>query len=141
VGNVNSKERIAYLRGLLDFLPREEKETKIYSAITEALESLALELEEHTKLLELQREDYDSLAEEMDELHEAVYNLEESVGMEDPEDGEYADDVDELGAVTESYISMTCPSCAYSFYYKYEEGRENDRLVCPSCGEEFNRSL
>ena len=138
---MNSKERIAYLRGLLDFLPREEKETKIYSAIAEALESLALELEEHTKLLELQREDYDSLAEEMDELHEAVYNLEESVGMEDPEDGEYADDVDELGAVTESYISMTCPSCAYSFYYKYEEGRENDRLVCPSCGEEFNRSL
>jgi hypothetical protein len=139
---MNSKERIAYLRGLLDFLPREEKETKIYSAIAEALESLALELEEHTKLLELQREDYDSLAEEMDELHEAVYNLEESVGAGDSEDIDYeADDVEELGGMTESYISMTCPSCAYSFYYKYEEGKENDRLTCPSCGEEFNRSL
>ena len=138
---MNSKERIAYLRGLLDFLPREEKETKIYSAIAEALESLALESEEHTKLLELQREDYDSLAEEMDELHEAVYSLEESVGVEDSEDADYDDDVEELGGMTESYISMTCPSCAYSFYYKYEEGKENDRLVCPSCGEEFNRSL
>ncbi|MCL2010554.1 MAG: transposase [Synergistaceae bacterium] len=139
---MNSKERIAYLRGLLDFLPREEKETKIYYAIAEALESLALELEEHTKLLELQREDYDSLAEEMDELHEAVYNLEESVGLGDSDDEDYSgDDVDELGGLTESYISMTCPSCAYSFYYKYEEGKENDRLVCPSCGEEFNRSL
>ena len=139
---MNSKERIAYLRGLLDFLPREEKETKIYSAIAEALESLALELEEHTKLLELQREDYDSLAEEMDELHEAVYNLEESVGLGDEEDEDYdGGGVDELGGVTESYISMTCPSCAYSFYYKYEEDKENNRLVCPSCGEEFNRSL
>ena len=139
---MNSKERIAYLRGLLDFLPKEEKETKIYSAMADALESLALELEEHAKLLELQREDYDSLAEEMDELHEAVYNLEESVGLGDTEDDDYdSDDVEELGSLTESYISMICPSCAYSFYYKYEEGKENDRLVCPSCGEEFNRSL
>jgi len=139
---VNSKERIAYLRGLLDFLPREEKETKIYSAIADALESLALELEEQTKLLELQREDYDSLAEEMDELHEAVYNLEESMGLADSDEESYgSDDVEELGGLTESYISMTCPSCAYSFYYKYEEGKGNDRLICPSCGEEFNRSL
>ena len=139
---MNSKERIAYLRGLLDFLPREEKETKIYSAIAEALESLALELEEHAKLLELQRKDYDSLADEVDELHEAVYNLQESFGLEDLEDEDYGgDDVEELGGLTESYISMTCPSCAYSFYYKYEESKENDRLVCPSCGEEFNRSL
>ena len=139
---MNSKERIAYLRGLLDFMPKEEKETKVYSAIADALESLALELEEHSKLLELQREDYDSLADEMDELHEVVYNLEESVGLGDCEDEDYgSDDVDELGGLTESYISMTCPSCAYSFYYKYEEGKENDRLVCPSCGDEFNRSL
>ena len=139
---MNSKERIAYLRGLLDFLPREEKETKIYSAIAEALESLALELEEHTKLLELQSKDYESLADEVDELHEAVYNLEESLDLGDSEDEDYEnDDVEELEGLTESYISMTCPSCAYSFYYKYEEGKENNRLVCPGCGEEFNRSL
>ena len=141
---MNSKERIAYLRGLLDFLPKEEKETKIYSAIAEALESLTLELGEQTKLLEHQREDYDSLAEEIDELHEAVYNLEETVGLADS-GGESYDDIDEemdeLDGVTESYISMTCPSCAYSFYYKYEESKENDKLICPSCGEEFHRSL
>ena len=139
---MNAKERIAYLRGLLDFLPREEKETKVYSAIAEALESLALELEEYAKLLELQREDYDSLAEEMDEIHETVYNLEESFGLVDSEDAGYGDDdVEALDGLTESFISMTCPSCAYSFYYKYEESKENDKLVCPSCGEEFNRSL
>ena len=140
---MNSKERIAYLRGLLDFLPREEKETKVYYAMAEALDSLAQEVMECARLLELQREDYNSMAEELDELHEAVYDLEESVGVDDSEDEDYGvdNDVDELGALTESYISMTCPSCAYSFYYKYEEGKENDRLVCPSCGEEINRSL
>ena len=137
---MNSKERIAYLRGILDFMPREEKETKVYSAIADALEALALEMEEHTKLIELHREDYDALAEEMDDLHNALYELEESIGMEDPED-DYDDDDGEREELTESYISMTCPSCAYSFYYKYEDGKEDEKLVCPSCGEEFNRSL
>ena len=139
---MNSKERIAYLRGLLDFLPKEEKETKIYSAIADALESLAFELGEQTKLTELQRVDYDSLAEEMDELHEAMYDLEESIGvMESDSDSFSADAMEELTGVTESYISMTCPLCSYSFYYKHEEGRENDRFICPNCGEEVSRSL
>jgi predicted RNA-binding Zn-ribbon protein involved in translation (DUF1610 family) len=137
---LNSKERIAYLRGILDFMPREEKETKVYSAIADALDALALEIEEHAKLIELRREDCDALAEEMDDLHNALYELEESIGMEDPED-DYDDDDGEREELTESYISMTCPSCAYSFYYKYEDGKEDEKLVCPSCGEEFNRSL
>ena len=135
---MNSRERIAYLKGLLDFMPREEKEARIYSAIVEALDALALEMEEHMKLLELQREDCDSLADEVDELQEAVYELEESLGAES--DSDYADE-DGLEELTESYISTTCPSCAYTFYYKYEEGRENEKLVCPGCGEEFNRSV
>jgi hypothetical protein len=140
---LNSRERIAYLRGLLDFMPKEEKETKIYSAIVEALDSLASDMEEHAKLLDLQREDYDSLADEVSDLQESVYDLEESLGAESDEDygGEVEDESDEDGESTESYISMTCPSCAYSFYYKYEEGKENEKLVCPSCGEEFSRSL
>jgi len=140
---MNSKERIAYLRGLLDSLPKEERETKIYSAMADSLESLALELEEHSNLLKRQREDYDNLAEEMDELHETMYELEESFGLEDSDDENYDDDddVEEIGSITESYISMICPSCAYSFYYKYEGDKENDRLICPSCGEEFSRTL
>ena len=134
---MNSKERIAYLRGLLDFMPREERETKIYSAIVDALDALATELAEHAKLIELQREYCDDLADELDGLHDTVYNLQESAGMEDT-DEDYDDEDEELA---ESYISMTCPSCAYSFYYKYENGKEDSKLTCPSCGEEFNCSV
>jgi regulator of replication initiation timing len=139
---VNSKERIAYLRGLLDSMPREEREVKIYSAIVDALDALALEIEEHAKQIDLCQEDYEDLVEEVDDLHKEVYELEESMGVDDIEE-DYDDDEDEedLEELTESYISMTCPSCAYSFYYKYEDGKENDKLVCPSCGEEFSRSL
>jgi hypothetical protein len=140
---LNSRERIAYLRGLLDFMPKEEKETKVYSAVVEALDSLASDLEEHAKLLDLQREDYDNLADEVNDLQESIYDLEEVLGADSDEDyGGGEDGEEEDGEEsTESYISMTCPSCAYSFYYKYEDGKENEKLVCPSCGEEFSRSL
>jgi predicted RNA-binding Zn-ribbon protein involved in translation (DUF1610 family) len=93
-----------------------------------------MELKEHAKLLELQREDYDSLADEVDDLHESLYALEESMGIEDSDDS--GDDYDDE-ELTESYISITCPSCAYPFYYKYEEDKEDTKLVCPSCGEEI----
>lgn len=136
---MNSRERIAYLKGLLDCMPREEKDARVYFAIVEALDALALELGEHAKLLERQREDCDSLADEVDELHEAVYELEESMGAD--ADYDDADEEDVPEELTESYISTTCPSCAYTFYYKYEEGKENEKLVCPGCGEEFNRSV
>ena len=134
---MNSRERIAYLRGLLDFMPKEEKETKVYSAIVEALEALALDLEAHTKLLELQREDYDSLVDELDDLQESLYDLEESIGIESETDYGEEEDVEGL---TESYVSMTCPACSYSFYYKLEEDDGEGKLVCPACGEEFEHS-
>jgi hypothetical protein len=126
-------------------MPGEEKETKIYSAVVDALDSLASDLEEHMKLLELQREDYDSLADEVNDLQESIYDLEETLGADSDDDYDDRDDDDEDDEdddeLTESYISMTCPSCAYSFYCKYEDGKESEKLVCPSCGEEFSRSL
>jgi uncharacterized coiled-coil protein SlyX len=133
---LNSRERIAYLRGLLDSMPRDEKESKIYFGLVEALDALASELAEQTKLIDLQREDYEELADELDDLRDTVYELEEAMGADPADD----DDDDDMEGLTDSYISMTCPSCAYSFYYRYEEGRESEKLVCPSCGEEFNRS-
>jgi hypothetical protein len=124
-------------------MPKEEKETKVYSAIVDALDSLASDLEEHAKALDIQREDYDNLADEVNGLQESIYDLEDTLGASSGEDysdrGVDDDDGDE--ELTESYISMTCPSCASSFYYKYEDGKENEKLVCPSCGEEFSRSL
>jgi predicted RNA-binding Zn-ribbon protein involved in translation (DUF1610 family) len=137
-GALNCRERIAYLRGLLDFMPKEEKETRIYTAIVEALDALASDMEEQAKLIELQREDYDALADEMDGLQESLYDLEEAVGVDSSEEEDY--EGESLENPTESYVSMTCPSCAYSFYYRYEEGKENEKLICPSCGEEVSRS-
>ena len=135
---MNARERIAYLRGLLDCMEPEERSTKVYTAVAEALDALSLELEEHSRQLEGVREASEELADEIYELHDAVYELERSVGLESDQDYDDADDDEESSS--ESYISVTCPSCAYSFYYRYEEGKEEDKLICPGCGEEIDRT-
>lgn len=135
--DLNARERIAYLRGLLDCMEPEERSTKVYTAVAEALDALSLELEEHSRQLEGVREASEELADEIYELHDAVYELERSVGLESDQD---YDDADEEESSSESYISVTCPSCAYSFYYRYEEGKEEDKLICPGCGEEIDRT-
>ena len=133
---MNSRERIAYLRGLLDCMPGEEKETKIHTAIVEALDSLASELEEQAKHFKLLTESQESLEDEIDEMSETLFELEESLGLES--EGDYDEDDEDEPA--ESYVSITCPACAYSFYYRYEEGKEGETLVCPSCGEGIRRT-
>ena len=135
---MNARERIAYLRGLLDCMEPEERNTKVYTAVAEALDALSLEIEEHSRQLEGVRKAGEELADEIYELHDAVYELERSVGLESDEDYDDADDDEESSS--ESYISVTCPSCAYSFYYRYEEGKEEDKLICPGCGEEIDRT-
>jgi predicted RNA-binding Zn-ribbon protein involved in translation (DUF1610 family) len=120
-------------------MPKEEKETKIYSAVAEALDALASDIEEQAKRIELQREDYDTLADEIDDIQESIYDLEEALGVESSEGEGYTEEESPEDS-TESYVSMVCPSCAYSFYYRYEESKENEKLICPSCGEEIDRS-
>lgn len=134
---VNAKERIAYLRGLLDCMEPEERNTKVLAAVVEALDALALEIEEHAGILDHVRETSEGLTDEIYELHDAVYELEQSIGLDTDQDYDEAD-TDEPA---ESYISVTCPSCAYSFYYRYEEDKEEEKLVCPGCGEEIDRSV
>ena len=138
---MNAKERIAYLRGLLDCMESEERNTKVFSAIVEALDSLAVEIEEHSRLFEHVRETCEGLTDEIYELHDAVYELEQSMGLDSGEDYDELDDASDADEPAESYISVTCPSCSYSFYYRYEEDREEDKLVCPGCGAEIERAV
>lgn len=134
---LNAKERIAYLRGLLDCMSLEERDTKIFAAVVEALDALACELEGHSDLFELLRENDEGLADELYELHDSVCELERSIGL-DSEQGCDEGDEDEQA---ESYVSVTCPSCAYSFYYRCEEDREEGKILCPGCGEEIDRAV
>ena len=66
---MESKERIAYLKGLLDGLrPQDETQVKVYAAIVDALEALADETEMHADELHEQ-------AEMVEELNEFPFRI------------------------------------------------------------------
>jgi hypothetical protein len=60
---MTSKERIAYLEGLLEGLKVEDEDTRrVYEAIVEALRALSSEIEEHEEILTEQQEFLGELA-------------------------------------------------------------------------------
>lgn len=141
---MSAREKIAYLKGLLDGLgpAKDEGQNKIFGAMVDALEALSLEVDEHDELIEEQRELYEDLADDCALLDEDLDSMErvfaEFMGEGDDDD-EDDDDDDEDADFDESYISVSCPSCGYVFYYQPEEYEGDEKLQCPGCGKEFEQ--
>ena len=128
---MSSREKIAWLKGLLSGLEIEGKEAKIYGAVAEALDALATQIEEQNEQIESLRSLYDEIEEECTALGEDISTLEDLFD-------EYAKDENEDDErYAASYISVTCPSCSTVFYYEQDESEDNDMLECPECRERF----
>jgi formylmethanofuran dehydrogenase subunit E len=128
---MSARERIAYLRGLIEGqnVTENTSMTKFHEALLNALDSIA--------------EEIDNIAEAQDDLREYVEDLEDEV-MDmrsdlDPEmmasgrgidDGQ--DDEEE-----EEYESATCPRCGKDFFYQPDVYDDDEDLLCPHCGESF----
>ena len=143
---MSAREKIAYLKGLLDGLGpvKDEWQNKIFAGLVDALDALSQEVADQGELIEEQRELYEDLADDCALLDEDLDALErafaecggEAYGDEDDEDDDEEEDEDE-DEFDESYLSVTCPSCGYVFYYQPEEYEEDETLQCPGCGKEF----
>lgn len=144
---MSAREKIAYLKGLLDGLgpAKDEGQNKIFGAMVDALDALSQEVEDQGELMEEQRELYEDLADDCALLDEDLDALEkafaESSGENFPEisDEEGEDDDEDNEDFDESYLSVTCPFCKYVFYYQPEEYEEGELLQCPGCGKEFEQ--
>jgi predicted Zn-ribbon and HTH transcriptional regulator len=139
VDAVESKERIAYLKGLLDGLgPQDENQSKVYAAIVDALEALADEVEMHRDELREQAEMVEELNEFCESLEDDMEEIEKLVGEleEVPEEDEEGEDEEDFETV---YQSAVCPKCGHRFYYQPELYEENKPVQCPKCAETFER--
>lgn len=136
---MSARERIAYLKGLLDGLgpAREEGHNKIFGAVLDALDALVQEMEEHGEIIEEQKELYEDLADDCALLDEDLDALERAFAEYTGEG--MSDEDDDMEDFDESYLSVTCPSCGYVFYYQPDEYEEGEELQCPSCGVNFDR--
>ena len=144
---MSAREKIAYLKGLLDGLGpvKDEGQNKIFAGLVDALDALSQEVADQGELIEEQRELYEDLADDCALLDEDLDALErafaecsgEVYGDEEDEDDEDEDEDEDEDTFDESYLSVTCPSCGYIFYYQPEEYEEDEALQCPGCGKEF----
>jgi len=125
-------EKIAYLKGLLDGLEvADETQKKVYAAIAESLDALALELTDNLDRIEELGEMYEELSDDYSQLDEDLEALEEDFALFMGE--EYEDEPE----FDETYESVVCPACSHVFYYEPEAYEEGEKLQCPACGEEF----
>ena len=135
---MSAREKIAYLKGLIDGqnLTDTPDKAKFYAALVDALDSLAVAIEEHEDVheelnayLEQLDEDVSDIEDELDELEGGECGC--HAHDDDGEEDEYEDFDDE------EYESVTCPNCGNDFYYEPALYEEDEDLVCPHCGKPF----
>ena len=118
-------ERVAYLKGLAEGLNlgSDTKEAKLFNAIIDVLEDIALELEDDADRL-------DVLDEDLANVEDIVYDL------EDEWDGAWDEEDDEDDGVYE----FECPNCHETVFFDESifEDDEDFELECPACGAKLD---
>lgn len=121
-------ERVAYVRGLYDGLDigAETKEGRIFAAMLDLMEDMALSIED------LENEN-DALQEVIDAMVEDLYDDDDSY------DEDELDDIPEFDPDGELY-QVICPSCGEDIFVD-EATLDMGDISCPACGEELEFDL
>ncbi|MBR5410291.1 MAG: hypothetical protein IK104_06440 [Clostridia bacterium] len=118
-------ERVAYLKGLAEGLNlgSDTKEAKLFNAIIDVLEDIALELEEDADRL-------DVLDEDLANVEDIVYDLED----------EWDDAWDEEEDEDDGVYEFECPNCHETVFFDESifEDDEDFELECPACGAKLD---
>ena len=118
-------EKVAYLKGLMEGLNIDEQtnEGKLFTAIVDVLDEIALEIED--------------LTDEVMELGDGLDVV--SDDLSDVEDIVYDDDDDDEDEEEECYAT-TCPECEEEIYFD-DTVLEDGTLLCPNCGAKLEFDL
>ena len=120
-------EKVAYLKGLMEGmnLNADSNEGKLFLAIADVLDEIALEVEDLTdEVMEL-GDGLDVISDDLGDVEDIVYDDEDEDDYEDEEDDE--DDEEECYATT-------CPECEEEIFFD-DSVLEDGKVECPNCGE------
>lgn len=111
-------EKVAYCKGLMEGLKldADSDSGKLFKAIIDVLDEVALEIEDLTDEVMEVGDGLDVLSDDLADVEELVYE-------DDFDDGE--DD--------EPVYATTCPECEEEIYFD-EDYFEDGVIVCPNCG-------
>ena len=124
-------ERTAYLKGLMEGmeLDTETKEGKLFKAIIETLDDMALTVTDLEDVVDAVCDELDSIEEDLDAIEDYLLDEEEDEDEDDEDEDEY--DFDD-----EVIYEVKCPSCGAVIDLD-EEMLDAGAIECPDCGEEL----
>ena len=129
-------EKIAYLKGLMEGMnvDTESNEGKLFAAVVDVLDEIALEVEYLTdEVMEL-GDGLDVISDDLSDVEDIVYDE-----WDDDDDDDDDDDGDEDDEEEECYAT-TCPNCEEVIYFD-ESILEDGEVICPNCGEKLEFEL
>ena len=109
-------EKVAYLKGLMEGmnLNADSNEGKLFLAIADVLDEIALEVEDLT-------DEVMELGDGLDVISDDLGDVEDIVYEEDDEDDE------------EECYATTCPECEEEIFFD-DSVLEDGKVECPNCG-------
>ncbi len=129
-------EKVAYLKGLAEGLnlDKDAKETKLFEAMFDILEDMALTVNDIDEDLAAVEELVDCIDEDLDELEDIIYDDDCDCGCGcDCDDDFDCDCGDEL-------YEVECPSCGEAIYLD-ESMFDEEYIECPECGEKLELDI
>ena len=130
-------EKVAYLKGLAEGLglDKDSKEGKLFAAIIDVLDDMALEIEDMQELQMELSEGLDAVSDDLEDIEDIVYEE-----WEDDDDYEDEDEEDEEEEDSEDCYATTCPTCEEEIFFD-ESNLEEGEVICPNCGERLEFDL
>ena len=122
-------EKVAYLKGLMEGmnLSADSNEGKLFRAIVNVLDEIALEVEDLTdEVMEL-GDGLDVISDDLSDVEDVIFD-EDDFDDYDDEDDEDEDEDDE-----EECYATTCPECEEEIFFD-DSVLEDGKVECPNCG-------
>ena len=119
-------EKIAYLKGLMEGMnvDTESNEGKLFAAVVDVLDEIALEVEDLTdEVMEL-GDGLDVISDDLSDVEDIVYDE-----WDDDDDDDEEDEEDE----EEECYATTCPECEEEIFFD-DSVLEDGKVECPNCG-------
>jgi DNA-directed RNA polymerase subunit RPC12/RpoP len=138
------KEKVAYLKGLAEGMQLDytTNEGKLFKAIMEVLDDMALAVDDIEEVQEQLSEQVDEMDEDLAEIESLIYDLDNDDDYDDDdEDEDEDDDEDEDEDEDDEYeeevfAEFDCPHCGETVNLQ-DAFMKKDTVLCPHCNKEI----
>ena len=130
-------EKVAYLKGLMEGmnLSADSNEGKLFRAIVDVLDEIALEVEDLTdEVMEL-GDGLDVISDDLSDVEDVVFDEDDYEELDDEDDEDEDDEDDEDEDDEEECYATTCPECEEEIFFD-DSVLEDGKVECADLAED-----